>query len=125
MLIGQRLRELREAQNLSQGDIEKLSGLFRSYSSRVESGHTVPTINTLEKYANALQIPMYQLFYEGASPVKKPRLFGAENQKTLWGSRRKDMRELDQLRRALSRMNPRYQNLLLAAAKWLAGHAGR
>src|SRR5208282_2823442 len=68
MIIGDRLRELREQKKLSQREIEKRSGLLRAYLSRVENGHTVPAIETLEKWAKALQVPMYQLFYEGAEP---------------------------------------------------------
>ena len=62
MLIGERLRALRETKKLSQGDIEKRSGLKRAYISRVEHGHTVPSVETLEKLAQALEIPLYQLF---------------------------------------------------------------
>ncbi len=79
MLIGDRLRALREAKKLSQGDIEQSSGLLRCYVSRVENGHTVPAIETLEKWARALGIPMYQLFYEGEAPPGIPdeiRLLG-------------------------------------------------
>ena len=65
MIIGTRLRSLREERKLSQGDIEKRTGLLRCYISRVENGHTVPSIDTLEKLAAALEIPLYQLFYEG------------------------------------------------------------
>jgi transcriptional regulator with XRE-family HTH domain len=70
MMIGDRLRGLREAKKWSQGDIEKHSGLLRCYVSRVENGHTVPAIDTLEKWARALGIPMYQLFYDGEAPPK-------------------------------------------------------
>jgi transcriptional regulator with XRE-family HTH domain len=72
MVIGDRLRALREAKKLSQGDIERSSGLLRCYVSRVENGHTVPAIDTLEKWARALAIPMYQLFYDGETPPKIP-----------------------------------------------------
>jgi transcriptional regulator with XRE-family HTH domain len=65
LMIGERLRTIRESRNLSQGDIEKRTGLIRCYTSRVENGHTVPSIETLAKYAQALEIPMYQLFYDG------------------------------------------------------------
>jgi transcriptional regulator with XRE-family HTH domain len=65
MIIGDRLRELREQKKLSQGDIEKRTGLVRPYISRVENNHTVPAIETLEKMARALEAPMYQLFYDG------------------------------------------------------------
>jgi DNA-binding XRE family transcriptional regulator len=74
MIIGDRLRELREAKKLSQGDIEKRTGLLRCYVSRVENGHTVPAIETLEKMANAFEVPLYQLFYEGEEPPKLPTL---------------------------------------------------
>ena len=74
MDIGDRLRELRERKKLSQGDIEKRTGLIRCYVSRVENGHTIPSIETLEKLARALEIPMYQLFYEGEKPPELPNL---------------------------------------------------
>jgi DNA-binding XRE family transcriptional regulator len=56
---------LRREKRLSQGEIEKKTGLLRCYISRVENGHTVPTIETLEKMAPAFEVPLYQLFYEG------------------------------------------------------------
>lgn len=65
MLIGERIRKLREAKGLSQGEFEQRTGLLRSYISRVENGHTVPSLDTLEKVAAALEIPLYRLFYEG------------------------------------------------------------
>jgi len=65
MDIGKRLRELREAKGLSQGDIEKRSGLLRSYISRVEGGYTAPSLATLEKFAQALEVETYQLLYKG------------------------------------------------------------
>ena len=74
MLIGQRLRLLRENKNLSQGDIEKASGLLRCYISRVEHGHTVPSLETLERFADALEVPLYRLFYEGQDAPATPHL---------------------------------------------------
>src|SRR5579859_6723807 len=65
MVIGDRLRELREVEMLSQGDIEKRTGLLRCYISRVENNHTVPSVDTLEKLARALEVPMYRLFHDG------------------------------------------------------------
>jgi transcriptional regulator with XRE-family HTH domain len=62
MEIGRRLRELRESRKLSQGDIEVRTGLLRCYTSRVENGHTVPSVETIEKYANALGIPLFAFF---------------------------------------------------------------
>jgi|SRR5882724_1447246 len=73
MIIGDRLRALRDEKNLSQGDIEKRTGLLRCYISRVENGHTVPAIETLEKMARALEIPMYQLLMSRLSYRTSPR----------------------------------------------------
>jgi len=74
MLITDRLRELREAKKLSQGDIEGRTGLLRCYISRVENGHTIPSIETLEKLARALEVPLCQLFYNGDKPPELPNL---------------------------------------------------
>ena len=63
MIIGDRLRALREEKKFSQGEIEKRTGLLRCYISRVENGHTVPAVETLEKFARALGVPLYQLLY--------------------------------------------------------------
>jgi transcriptional regulator with XRE-family HTH domain len=57
VLISDRLRSIREEKNLSQGDIEKRTGLLRCYVSRVENGHTVPAVETIEKFARALEVP--------------------------------------------------------------------
>jgi transcriptional regulator with XRE-family HTH domain len=65
MDIGKRLRQLREAKGLSQSDIGRRSGLLRSYISRVEGGHTAPSLATLEKLAKALEIEPYQLLFAG------------------------------------------------------------
>ena len=70
MVIGDRLRELREAKELSQDDIEKRTGLLRCYMSRVENNRTVPSVDTLEKLARALEVPMYQLFPCGRSVAR-------------------------------------------------------
>jgi len=74
MIIGERLRWLREEKKFSQGEIEKRTGLLRCYVSRVENGHTVPSVETLEKMARALEIPMYKLFYDAEEPPKLPNL---------------------------------------------------
>jgi transcriptional regulator with XRE-family HTH domain len=74
MIIGERLRALREDKKFSQGEIEKRTGLYCAYISRVENGHIVPAVETLEKFARALEVPMYQLFYEGEEPPKLPNL---------------------------------------------------
>ncbi len=63
MLIGERLRQLRQQRGLSRGDIEQASGLMRSYITRVELGQSVPTLEALERFAAALEVPLYWLFY--------------------------------------------------------------
>jgi len=72
MIIGERLRALREEKKFSQGEVEKRTGLLRCYISRVEHEHTVPAVETLEKFARALEVPMDQLFYDGEEPPKLP-----------------------------------------------------
>src|SRR5271157_871117 len=95
MVIGDRLRELREQKKLPQGHIEKRTGLLRCYVSRVENGHTVPAVETLEKFARALELPLYRIFYDGDEPLelsdflrRKP---GGE---VIWGSSGTDARAL-------------------------------
>ena len=73
MVIGDRLKTLREAKDLSQGDIEKRTGLLRCYVSRVENGHTVPSVETLEKFARALEVPLYHLMFDGDKPPAPPK----------------------------------------------------
>ena len=104
MIIGDRLRVLREEKKLSQGDIEKKTGLLRCYISRVENGHTVPAVETLEKFARALEVPMYQLFYEGEDPPKLPNLPKHKTTADIrWGSKDKDARVLAKFCRLFSR----------------------
>jgi transcriptional regulator with XRE-family HTH domain len=74
MNIAKRLRELREAKGLSQGDIERRSGLLRSYISRVEGGYTAPSLSTLEKFAKALDVEAYQLLYAGKGRPAGPKV---------------------------------------------------
>src|SRR6202795_3555778 len=86
VIIGDRLRVLREQKQFSQGEVEKRTGLLRCYISRVENGHTIPAVETLEKFARALEIPMYQLFYDGEEPPKLPNLLKRRTtEDILWG----------------------------------------
>jgi transcriptional regulator with XRE-family HTH domain len=124
MEIGAKLRELREGKNLSQGDVEKRTGLLRAYTSRVEHGHTVPSIETLEKYASALEIPLYRLFTDEDS-VKMSKLPQLEDDSSLWGARGKERGEFRKLAKALSRMDERDQKLLLNLAYGLARRSGK
>ena len=118
MIIGHRLRAMREEKKLSQGDIEKRTGLLRCYISRVENGHTVPAIETLEKLARALECPLYQLFYDGEEPPKLPNLPKRNSSDDIaWGSSGKDARYLNKLRRLLSKSADADRKLLLHMAQ--------
>lgn len=122
MLIGDRLRDLREHKKLSQGDIEKRTGLLRCYISRVENGHTVPAIETLEKFARAMNVPIYQLFYDGDG-----RADGAPSVKhvdktndSIWGGSGKERRILVRFTEFLSRIDETDRELLLSVAGRMA-----
>ncbi|PYU28649.1 MAG: transcriptional regulator [Acidobacteria bacterium] len=121
MIIADRLRALREERKFSQGDIEKRTGLLRCYVSRVENGHTVPAIETLEKMARALEVPLYQLFYEGEEPPEAPSLPKGKNPGEIaWGSSGKDARFLAKFRRLVGRMDEGDRKLLLHMAQKMA-----
>jgi transcriptional regulator with XRE-family HTH domain len=114
MIIGERLRALREQKNFSQGEVEKRTGLLRCYISRVENGHTVPAVETLEKFARALEVPMYQLFYDGEEPPKLPNLPKRRSADDItWGSSGRDARWLAKFRRILSRTEESDRKLLM------------
>jgi transcriptional regulator with XRE-family HTH domain len=119
MVIGDRLKQLRESKKLSQGDIEKRTGLLRCYISRVENGHTVPAVETLEKMARALEVPMYQLFHEGeaAASVRKLKLPRDNDE---WGTVGATGDYFSKLRRLLAKMEPDQRNLLLHMAQKVA-----
>ena len=121
MIIGDRLRVLREEKKLSQGDIEKRTGLLRCYISRVENGHTVPAIETLEKMARALEVPLYQLFYDGEEPPKLANLPKRRSSDDIvWGSTGKEARFLSKFRRLMGRIEDPDRRLLLFMAQKLA-----
>jgi len=121
MIIGDRLRALREEKNLSQGDIEKRTGLLRCYVSRVENGHTVPAIETLEKMARALEVPLYQLFYDGEEPPVLPNLLKRKSSdEDSWGSFGKDARYLNKLRRLIAKSDDSNRKLLLHMVQKMA-----
>ena len=121
MIIGDRLRALREERKFSQGEVEKRTGLLRCYISRVENGHTVPAVETLEKFARALEVPMYQLFYDGEEP---PRLPDLPKRKTgadiAWGNKGKDARLLAKFCQLFSHMDKGDLGMVLLMAQKMA-----
>ena len=121
MMVGERLRALREEKDFSQGEIEKRTGLLRCYISRVENGHTVPSVETLEKFARALEIPMYQLLYDGEKPPQLPNLPKRRSASEIaWGSSGKDARILRKFRLLLGKTNKNDQQLLFSIALKMA-----
>ena len=124
MLIGQKLREIREAKKMSQMEIAEATGLVQPYVSRVENGHTIPGVETLEKWASALKIPLYQILYEGEEPPKPLKLSGNHNRE-LWGDSGRDSQDLRRLRQFLSKMNEQQRELLLTLAGRMASRPQR
>jgi len=108
LMIGERLRTIRESKDLSQGDIEKRTGLIRCYTSRVENGHTVPSIETLAKYAQALDIPLYQMFYDGEAEPKKIKGLNLDGKKLSLS----EQREIESLGRKFTKLKERDKGLV-------------
>jgi transcriptional regulator with XRE-family HTH domain len=123
MLIGTRLRQLREQKHMSQGDIEDRIGLLRCYISRVENGHTVPSLETLERFAAVLDVPLYQLFYSGEEPPPTPSLTPRKTLEEIMaenGAMKGDAQFLLKLTNALTRLAEPDRDVLLSLAKRLA-----
>jgi transcriptional regulator with XRE-family HTH domain len=120
MVIGDRLKTLREAKDLSQGEIEKRTGLLRCYVSRVENGHTVPSVETLEKFARALEMPLHHLMFDGDKPPALPDTAKRRTEVSLESSRSGAllMRKLVSL---LAKMSQDDRNLIL----FLAGRVSK
>ena len=115
MVIGDRLKTLREGKKLSQGDVELRSGLLRCYTSRVENGHTVPSVGTLEKFARALEIPMYQLMYDSSAPLL-PSKHLKNRAKNSWETSRAGVRLMGKLIPLVAKMDQPDRNLILFLA---------
>jgi len=121
--IGARLRRLREVKGMSQGDVEHRSGLMRCYISRVEKGYTVPGLESLQRFAKALDVPLYGLFYSGEQGPTTPRLKALETLEKLaqeGGKAGTDARFLLKLRPLLARIPEKDRGLFLSLAKGLA-----
>jgi transcriptional regulator with XRE-family HTH domain len=111
--IGQRLRRLRDAKKLTQGDLEKRSGLLRCAISRLENGHIVPGLNTLEKLAHALEVPFFRLFTD------EPRAKEQQASKTSIAKNKQD-REIELFMKTASHMSDKQRQLLLYVASKMA-----
>lgn len=117
MLIGDRIRTLRQMQGLTQGDIEQRAGLLRCYTSRVENGHTVPSLETIEKIARALNIPLYQVFYDGEKPPEIDPLTSDRRRKPPFGKSAADVKYMQSLLRHVEAMDATNRKELLRLAR--------
>jgi transcriptional regulator with XRE-family HTH domain len=111
MNIGETIRNYRLQKGMSQGDIEKRTGLLRCYLSRVENGHTIPSLDTLAKIAGAMDVPLGQFFadhHSNGSSRNLPRLTEEE------------VRFLSQIRRYTSNLNESDRKLVLAMVRKMA-----
>jgi transcriptional regulator with XRE-family HTH domain len=120
MILGDRLRQIRESKGLSQGDVERRTNLLRCYVSRVENGHTIPSIDTLEKWARAMDVELYQIFYGGDRPqmIKVPN---AKNETTRLSV--KNRREVEIVAMTFTKLRERDKSLVKAMVSKLARSA--
>jgi transcriptional regulator with XRE-family HTH domain len=117
MNIGETIRSYRLQKGMSQGDIEKRTGLLRCYLSRVENGHTIPSLDTLSKIAGAMELPLSQFFSEGGGHTN-----GTKGLPQLSDD---EVRFLSQIRRYSVSLNDSDRKLVLAMVKKMAASAAR
>jgi transcriptional regulator with XRE-family HTH domain len=124
--VGARLRAERKSRSLSQADLERRSGLARCRISWLENGRAVPTIETLEKISDALEIPVYRLFYDGDESARAAKASGkVATDGNTRRSRKKAVRLLREVREQVSRMREDDRHLLLFIARKMAGRVPR
>ena len=116
MIVGERIRSLREEKKLSRGDLQERTGLQRTYIWRVENGYTVPAIETLEKFARGLDVPIYKFFYEG----RRPPLAPVNESGSLWGTQGEEKKMLRKFRRCFAHIGEAERSLLLYLAEEMA-----
>ena len=114
MNIGETIRNYRLQKGMSQGDIEKRTGLLRCYLSRVENGHTIPSLDTLAKIATAMDLPLAQFFHEGDNGAKAVPHLAEE-----------EVRFLTQIRRYSASLNDSDRKLVIAMVKKMATSVAR
>jgi transcriptional regulator with XRE-family HTH domain len=120
VIIGERIRELRESKELSQRDVEEKTGLLRCYLCRVENGTTLPALPTLQKLASAFRVPLYFFFYDGKQPPR-PTL-KLESDEGLYGVTKKEKTYLSKLGRAMGKLDGKDQQLILMFSQSLLRH---
>ena len=116
MNIGETIRNYRLQKGMSQGDIEKRTGLLRCYLSRVENGHTIPSLDTLAKIATAMDLPLAQFFADSNNDNHKANLPQLSED---------EVRFLSQIRRYSASLNESDRKLVLAMVKKMAASIAR
>jgi len=116
MLIDEALREVRQGKNLSQGDIEQRTGLIRCYISRVENGHTIPSLQTLEKFAMAMDVPLWQII-RGTDGGPTPAPIVESQKHEMPSGVKNDVRRIQQI---MVRISEKNRKLLVGVAKRMA-----
>jgi len=116
MNIGETIRNYRLQKGMSQGDIEKRTGLLRCYLSRVENGHTIPSLDTLAKIAGAMDLALSQFFVEGNN---------SNGHKGLPQLSDDEVRFLSQIRRYSVSLNDSDRKLVLAMVKKMAASTAK
>jgi len=116
MNIGETIRNFRLQKGMSQGDIEKRTGLLRCYLSRVENGHTIPSLDTLARIATAMDLPLSRFFSESG---------GENGNKSTPQLAEDEVRFLTQIRRYSPNLNDSDRKLVIAMVKKMAAGAGR
>ncbi len=119
MIVGERLKAVRESKNLGQGYIEEKTGLLRCYVSRVENGHTVPSIETLEKWARALGITLSALFAEDGETAPVLPSLKSNRKRRLGKTATNHLRRIEE---AFAQMSPRDIQIVSAMARKFAAH---
>jgi len=77
--IGQRIRQLRESRSMTQSQLQSRSKVSRSYLSRIESGQMTPSLGTLEKISEALNVGLNRFFIpesDGEALLEDPFIQG-------------------------------------------------
>src|ERR1700741_1264784 len=116
MNIGETIRNYRLQKGMSQGDIEKRTGLLRCSLSRVENGHTIPSLDTLAKIATAMELPLSQFFSDTGH---------TNGSKGLPQLSEDEVRLLSQIPRYSTSLNDSDRKLVLAMVKKMAASATR
>ena len=125
MEVGQRIKDLREQKRLSQAVVEQRTGLLRCHISRIENGHIVPGLETLDKLASALDVPLYAFFSDGSRPLQHADPLKQKSSRDANSGTEKEARLFAQFRRLLGRVSDSDRKLLLSLLQKMAARPGR